>query len=186
MIYLIGGAPRVGKSTLCQRLAKRMAIGWTSTDILFDMLTFDGKAGKKPEWNADPVAIRTTAEWSFPYLQRFVWGVSSHANDYIVEGVWILPAQAKQLANEYAVRVVFLGSTDMSLEKLDRYPGHSKGYARLPFEMRMQIAGDVPSWSRFIRNEAERHDYVYVDTAIDFEARIDEAERALVPAEFQK
>jgi 2-phosphoglycerate kinase len=38
MIYLIGGAPRVGKSILSQRTAARLRIGWISTDLLADML----------------------------------------------------------------------------------------------------------------------------------------------------
>jgi 2-phosphoglycerate kinase len=34
MIYLIGGAPRVGKSTLCQQVSAKLGIGWISTDLL--------------------------------------------------------------------------------------------------------------------------------------------------------
>ena len=179
MIYLIGGAPRVGKSTLCQRFASRLAIGWTSTDTLFDMLTFSGEIGKKPEWNADPNAINATADWFFPYLERYIWGISSLSNDYIVEGVWILPKQALQLAHEFPIRSVFLGCTDMSLEKLDRYPGHSKGYSNLPESMRLLISLDVPLWSRYVCEAAEQFGCPYVDTALDFLAQMNKAERIL-------
>ena len=34
MIYFVGGAPRVGKSILCQQIAAKLAIGWISTDLL--------------------------------------------------------------------------------------------------------------------------------------------------------
>jgi 2-phosphoglycerate kinase len=34
MIYLIGGAPRVGKSILSQQLAAKLNIGWILTNLL--------------------------------------------------------------------------------------------------------------------------------------------------------
>jgi hypothetical protein len=45
--------------------------------------------------------------------------------------------------------------------------------------MRRQIARDVPLWSEFIRQEAERFGYPYVDTASDFPLRLQEAEVVL-------
>ena len=181
MIYLIGGAPRVGKSILAQRLASRLKIGWISTDILYDVLRFKSDDAGKNEWNADPDAIAATAEWFFPYLQRFVWGVNSMAEHYVIEGVSILPAQAARLASEFPVRVVFLGCSNMSLERLDQYPGHSRGYAALPETLRHRIAFDAPQWSAFIQREAAQLGYRYVDTADAFLDRLEEAETALCP-----
>jgi len=38
MIYLIGGAPRAGKSILGQRLCATLKVGWVSTDLLMELL----------------------------------------------------------------------------------------------------------------------------------------------------
>ncbi len=38
MIYLIGGAPRTGKSILGQRIAVKLRISWISTDLLKEFL----------------------------------------------------------------------------------------------------------------------------------------------------
>jgi 2-phosphoglycerate kinase len=38
MIYLIGGAPRTGKTILAQRISARLGIGWISTDLLMESL----------------------------------------------------------------------------------------------------------------------------------------------------
>ncbi len=38
MIYLIGGAPRVGKSLLGQQIAAKLRIGRTSADLLLELL----------------------------------------------------------------------------------------------------------------------------------------------------
>ncbi len=179
MIYLIGGAPRVGKSMLAQRLASRLQIGWISTDILYDVLRFKHEDGGKTEWNADPDAITATAEWFFPYLQRFVWGVNDMAENYVIEGVSFLPAQMARLASEFPVRTLFLGCSNMSLERLDQYPGHSRGYGELPETLRRRIAFDVPHWSAFIQREAAQHGYRYIDTADAFFDRLQQAETAL-------
>jgi hypothetical protein len=179
MIYFVGGAPRAGKTILGQQIAAKLNAGWVSTDLLLTLLRLKNDDGVKQEWNADPTAITTNAEWFSPYLERFVWGVSSLAEQYVIEGVDFLPAQVAQLASQYQLRAVFLGCSRMTLESLDHYPGRSRGYGLLPEVMRRQIARDVPRWSEFIRQEAQRFGYPYVDTVSSFPDRLQEAEALL-------
>lgn len=178
MIYLVGGAPRTGKSILGQQVAAHRKIGWISTDLLVDILRVKDET-LKAEWNAEPEAILATAEWFFPYLERFAWGVSSQAENYLLEGVSFLPVQVKQLSAQYQIRVVFLGCSEMTLETFDQFPGRSVGYSSLPEEFRRQIVKDVPEWSDFIRKECESFGYPYVDTANDFPNRLLQAESIL-------
>jgi hypothetical protein len=138
LIYLIGGAPRVGKSILGQQTSAKLQVGWVSTDLLMELLRV-----KKDE------------------------------------GVDFLPAQVAQLSTHYQMRSVFLGRSRMTLETFDQFPGRSRGYSHLPEEMRRQIALDVPRWSEFIRQEAERFGYPYFDTSGDFAQRLNEAEAML-------
>jgi len=183
MIYLIGGAPRVGKTILCQQIARRLGIGWISTDIVHDLLRLTNVEGIKHEWNAAPSAVVQSAEWFFPYLQRLVWGISKMAEAYVIEGVAFLPEHVARLAMDFQVRAVFVGSSQMTLEKLDKYPGMSRGYGELPEAHRRQIAGDVPLWSQFIRDESQRFGYPYVDTGEHFTQRLQESERILLGGE---
>ena len=180
MIYIIGGAPRVGKSILCQQLSAKLGIGWISTDLLMEVLRVKKVEGVKNEWDASPKAIMETATWCFPYIERFVWGISGMADSYIIEGVDFLPAQVTQLSQNYSIRCVFLGRSEMSLETFDQYPGKSKGYARLPEEMRRQFSQDIPRWSAFIQKEAERFYCPYIDMSDDFSLRLHEAESILL------
>ena len=179
MIYFIGGAPRAGKSLLSQRLCTTLHVGWVSTDLLMELLRVANVVGRKMEWDAAPEAITANAEWFFPYLERFVWGVCSLADHYVIEGVDFLPAQVAQLSAQYPARAVFLGCSQITLEDLTRFPGRSPGYGRLPEELRRQIVEDVPRWSAFIRQEADRFGYAYVDMASDFSERLSEAENVL-------
>jgi hypothetical protein len=182
MIYLIGGAPRTGKSLLGQRLCTTLKVGWVSTDLLIELLRVRNAAGIKVAWDASPEAIIANAEWFFPYLERFIWGVSSLVDHYVIEGADFLPAQVAQLSTQYPIRTVFLGCSRMTLEGLDQFPGRSRGYGSLPKSLRQKIANDVPRWSAFICQEAERFGYVYLDMVSDFSQRLAEAEMVLKAA----
>ena len=184
MIYLIGGAPRTGKSILAQRLAAQLRIGWISTDLLEHLLQFKQVEGIKTEWNAAPEAIAAAAEWFFPCLERFVWDIHSMAESYVIEGVDFLPEHVVRLSAHYPLRSVFLGCSTMTIDQFDQFPGRSPGYAFLPEEMRRQFAQDIPLWSEFIRQEAGRCGCPYIDMSGDFHARQNEAGALLGASKF--
>jgi hypothetical protein len=179
MIYLRGGAPRAGKSILAQKLAAQLRIGWISTDLLTEILKAKNVPGLQHKWDATPEAVTATSEWFFPCLERFVWGVNSMTDNYLIEGVSFLPAQVAELSDQYPIHSVFLGCSQMTLEKFDKFPGHSRGYADLPEETRRQFAHDVPLWSEFIRQEAVAWNCRYIDMSDDFSSRLAEAEAVL-------
>lgn len=179
MIYIIGGAPRSGKSILSQRLSAKLKIGWISTDLLEELLRVSKAEGVKYEWNASPEAIMAAADWFYPYLERFTWGISSLADNYVIEGVDFLPEQVARLSARYQIRTLFLGCSIMTLERFNQFPGRSEGYSFLPETMKRQIVQDVPLWSEFIRKEAGRFGYPYIDTSSDFPSRLNEAEKIL-------
>ena len=179
MIYLIGGAPRTGKSTLGQRFAAKHKIGWISTDLVMEVLRVTGVRGAKAEWNASPEAIESNAAWFFPYLERLVWGLDSQADGYVIDGVDFLPNEVSQLSEKYRVRAVFLGRSKMSLVHFDRYPGKSPGYAQLPAPVRRRIVDEIPRWSAYVQEAAQRSGYPHVDMVGGFRVRLDEAEAEL-------
>ncbi|HET9905332.1 MAG TPA: hypothetical protein VFQ23_01790 [Anaerolineales bacterium] len=179
MIYLIGGAPRAGKSVLGKQAAAKLNIGWMSTDLMMELLRVKNEEGVKTEWNANPEAITANAVWFLPYLERLIWVFSSLAEDYLVEGADFLPAQVAQLSKQYEIRSVFVGCSEITLEQLDQFLGRSPGYAFLSEDMKRQVVHDVPLWSEFIRQEAERFGYPYIDTSGDFPSRLHEAETLL-------
>ena len=175
MIYLVGGAPRSGKSVLGQQVAGHLNIGWVATDVLRSMLKAEGDGS----WDATPEAIIASADWFFPHLKRFVWGISALADDYLIEGVHFLPSHAAELAKDFALRSVFLGCSTLTLERFDDFPGRSQGYAALPLELRQQIVRDVPTWSAFVGEQAKFAGRHYMDMTGDFTQRLAEAELVL-------
>lgn len=179
MIYFIGGSPRASKSILAQQISAHLHIGWVSTDLLMTLLRVKNIEGVKTKWNAAPEEIAAAAEWFFPYLERFVWGVSSMADGYVIEGADFLPDQIMQLSAQYPLRSVFLGCSRMTLDRFDRFPGRSHGYSSLPPLVRSRLAQDIYLWSEFVRQEAERFGCTYIDMSDDFQLRLSEAEALL-------
>jgi 2-phosphoglycerate kinase len=171
MIYLIGGAPRSGKSTLCQRFARGHRFGWIATDVIKELLPHTTES----QWNASPEAIAVVARRFAPYLEKIVWGVSSLASNYVIEGVEICPEQVADLSRRFDIRSVFLGCSAMTLERFDRFPGKSQGYAGLSKDVRARMSADIPMWSSFVRDEAKRYGLPYIDTSDGFESRLDDA-----------
>lgn len=181
MIYLIGGAPRVGKSILSQRIAAQHATGWISTDILIELLRLQTGSVPDIEWNV-PATIATSADWFFPYLERFVWGVSSLAQSYLIEGTHFLPGHVARLSAQVSLCCVFLGCSSMTRERFEQFPGQSKGYVGLPEDLQQRIVQHVPMHSEQIRRESEHFGFPYIDMVGDFEARLREADLALTAA----
>jgi adenylate kinase family enzyme len=72
MIYLVGGAPRAGKTILGQQISTKLSVGWISTDLILTLLRLKNDERVKQEWNAGSAAIMANAERFFPYLERFV------------------------------------------------------------------------------------------------------------------
>ncbi len=155
MIYFVGGAPRSGKSSRGQRVVANLKIGWTSTDLLKDLLRVQDVEGGPAVWEWDPQTIAASAEWFYPFLERYVWGLNPIADHYLIGGVDFLPRQASLLAEKFPLRSVFLGCLEMDFALFDRYPGRSRGYAGLPESTRRHLVGMIPEWSAFMRSEAE-------------------------------
>jgi 2-phosphoglycerate kinase len=68
VLYLVGGAPRVGKSSLAQRLLDIYGIPWLPTDVLRTVLR-----RVLPELDAidqDPVDASLLAEVMYPHVEQ--------------------------------------------------------------------------------------------------------------------
>lgn len=75
MIYLIGGAPRCGKSILAQQVSANLKADWISTDLLMELLRVKNDEGVKTEWNTALESITSNAEW-FSHILSVLSGAS--------------------------------------------------------------------------------------------------------------
>lgn len=109
MIYLIGGAPRLGKSIIARRLSKKLGIPWVSTDFLWAIATkYTSPREQRRLWPTIPEPEEGTAFIKLPLekqvrfqfheaqslwtaLRTFVHYHTVSRDDVILEGVHLTP-----------------------------------------------------------------------------------------------
>lgn len=201
MIYLIGGAPRCGKSILARELAAKKNIGWLSTDRLWTVVfnstpksqlkkKFPGyflykRAGDyafetySPKTLLQKELIESVSIW--PGVRGLINSLAHYKQDFVIEGVHLLPKLVSQLKKTDTwrnIKIVYLVKTDLGKIK-DGIPKNKRD------EMDWLLAGgiDVPGRldsaakmisheSKYIQAEAKKYKFNVVNTGDDFRQKI--------------
>jgi len=90
VLYLVGGAPRVGKSALAQQLLEADGIPWLPTDVVRTVLR-----GVLPELDAvdqDPVDAARLAELMYPHVEHAAEVYAEEAEQFLIEGFELSPS----------------------------------------------------------------------------------------------
>jgi hypothetical protein len=181
-LYLVGGAPRVGKSSLSQRLLELDKIPFLPTDVLRTVLR-----RVLPELDAidqDPVDHSLLAEFMYPHIEQAAEVCAEEAACYLIEGFDLSPSYLPRLQaalEQTEVRGCFLGHGSFSIEDLTGYRGpkpQHRGAARAEL-------GEAAAWirrrSRQLREECAAVGVPYVDVGeLGFEAAMLQARRVLL------
>jgi hypothetical protein len=123
-LYLVGGAPRVGKSSLAQRLLESDGIPWLPTDVLRTVLR-----RVLPELDAidqDPVDALLLAEVMYPHVEQAAEVCAEEAERFLIEGFELsptYPARLRAALEGTAVRAYFLGHEGFRVKDLVAYRG---------------------------------------------------------------
>jgi 2-phosphoglycerate kinase len=137
MIYLIGGSPKCGKTTLAKKLSLTLEIPWLSTDSLQSVVkayTNKRDIPKKFPWSirrkqkrnndivydtfsADEIIrfYRRQAESVFKAIEMMTICEIIDGNDLIIEGYHLEPSLVARLQKKYGkknIRGIFLIKTD--------------------------------------------------------------------------
>lgn len=140
MIYLIGGPPKCGKTTLAKKLSKKLGIPWVASDTLqvvareyvskyaskkeidelYPHSAQKGKTNDKTYSLNTPKQIAKNymkqAQASYDAIDMFSICEITDGNNYIIEGYHITPQLAAQLIKKYGCkhfRVLFLVKSDI-------------------------------------------------------------------------
>lgn len=124
MIYLIGGAPRVGKTQLVQRVLQKKPMHAVSTDAIRHMLrktipsdVLPPEIASVPNIGSQPpteIVARQNQESEalWPYLVELMQSYNEDGYDLLVEGVAVLPHLVAQL--HFAHRAIVVSNNDSS------------------------------------------------------------------------
>jgi 2-phosphoglycerate kinase len=138
MIYLIGGPPKCGKTTLAKKLSKKLKVPFVSTDTLevvtmeyvwkyapdkFDTLyPHSASKGKNNDETYSKTSPKQIAKYYFKQAKATHSAIDSFSiceisdgNDFIIEGYHITPQLVASLFKKYGkenFKTVFLVKTD--------------------------------------------------------------------------
>jgi len=139
MIYLIGGPPRSGKTTLAKTLAKRLGIPWISTDTLeaisrayipkyqwqkvypYSHLRRKGGARNNDEfyeiYSASKIiqVLKAQAKSTYKAIDTMIANEIDNGNDYIIEGYHLVPEFVQTLIKAHGKKNI----RTLSLTKFD-------------------------------------------------------------------
>lgn len=166
MIYLIGGAPRVGKSQFMQKLVERKPMPSFSCDFLYDL---------KQIKNLDDFGAADILEKGrsfLPALKELLINVALRAEDCVIEGEVILPEFIPELAKTYKIRCCFLGLSEANLEDIISHGGFFN-WPQYKIDNNLEqevatLAERTVRRSRTIQSEAEKYKLPYFDLANNY------------------
>ena len=198
MIYLIGGAPRCGKTIAARRLQQILGCSYLPSDYLGAVIgryiPAEQRATRLPAVGSgtanDERFVRFSAaemlagyqmraRTSWPGIQALIEYALYDDQSYIVEGFHIEPAFAHHLANTYGSQhlcVGFLVKADLAaiitgLQDARERRDWARDRTTAPATFRL-IAAWVQHYSAYIQAEADRYGYPTFLTDTAFESDI--------------
>ncbi len=183
MIYLIGGTPRCGKTTVAKRLAKQLNISWIATDYLtasaFQFIPEHEQGNNFPlskayeeygtndgvyrQYSAQEIAgfYKSQAKTMWPAVKMFMRAAVRDGEDFVLEGYHFLPQLVAGLDEEIIknIKVVFLYREDVAdIETNLRKGSHPEDWAIQNTQNQstfVKIAEMISTYGLEIKNEAE-------------------------------
>jgi len=190
MLYLIGGAPRLGKSLIAKELMRRTDCPWLATDSLCAALT--KMAGKrlpnlfpfKPfssESSRLPTATvvhdqLTDAASMQKSIHAFLQYYENSKEDCILEGMHLLPSSIAEWRSDTPhLQCVFL--IDLNKDNVLRGIAANKepsNWLRDAPEQTLHAVSDFSvALSEYLRAESEKHHISFFERTTDFRKDID-------------
>lgn len=169
MIYLIGGASRVGKSTLAKMLLTRKGISYIPADLLTHAVndTYPDLGLRKNGWDSIPDKF-------FPLLKNILLGIKFYEAGFTVEGDSFFPSHAKELMKEIEMKCCFLGTSNINLKDIR---GHSfyDWVGTRPEKEQQELPGWIIEKSNMFKEDCEKYGITYFDMAIEREKTLEAA-----------
>ncbi|MDZ7611328.1 MAG: hypothetical protein U5L10_01055 [Candidatus Moranbacteria bacterium] len=211
MIYLIGGPPKCGKTTLAKQLSRKKSIPWLSTDTLqsvikpyldpeslpekFPVSYQRGKSNdeKYVKYSTQEIisAYRGQAKTVFRAMEMFALCELTDGNDYILEGYHLEPEVAHKLLSKHPgkIKSIFLLKTDTKKFiqdiKKSSTPNDWIIQRTQKEETYQKIAEMICAYSQSIEKEAGKHSLESINMDQDFNKKIKTALQTLTRPKVQ-
>lgn len=176
MIYLIGGAPRVGKSTLASMILERNHISSISTDVLRNVLDYSPlKIGIKD------LEQNKRSETFFPYFLQLLKILQNKYPNYVVEGDLFTPQQIDSIKERIGLKCCFLGTSNITLEDVKKIDEKLDWVSKMSEEDQNKLPEYFIKRSKEVESEALKFHFPYFDIYPDRNFALESAYQALMP-----
>jgi len=181
-LYLVGGPPRVGKSSLAQRLLELDQIPWLPTDVLRTVLR-----RVLPELDAidqDPVDAILLSEFMYPHIEQAAEVCAEENERFLIEGFELsvsYPARLEAALGNSKIRACFLGNRAFSTDDLAGYQGPKPQHRGALREELGEAATWIRKRSQQLYEECLNAKMRYIDVGeVGFQTAMVEARRHLL------
>ncbi len=182
MLYILGGAPRSGKTLLSRRILYEKCIPFFPIDSLVGAL----KESATALYVNHEVPFIPKAEniWKLtkPLFEFFIF----NEDQYLLEGDPILPLQVDELVQaKYKVRACFMGFNKQrpedKLKLLRRYGKGRKDWTNDVSDEQLEfLIPKMVEFSLYLEKECKKYNIPYFDVSEDFNGARDKAFKYLV------
>lgn len=201
MFYLIGGAPRNGKTIIAKQLSKELGIPWISTDTLesvvsqyvsedkfYDFFPKNKLRKETNNSNDEMYSVYSSQQILDAYVSQgkslaqaievFIQSESYYDHSYIIEGHHLHPSLIAELETKFNIKPIFIGRDDANQINGAISKSQQKNdwviIKTKDKETFPKIAIMLSKFSSFIRNEAAKYGYDYVSMEGNFDERVEE------------
>lgn len=206
MIYLIGGPPKCGKTTLAKKLSRETQIPWISTDTLQNIVWAYSAKEKRPELfphsylrgdsNDEFYSQNNTSdivkdyvvqgETCYKAISMMAETYLTDEDDFIVEGYSVTPEIVDKVFNKLGkehIRAVFLvrHNEEQFIKDVHRSNTPNDWILRKTKEEATfaKIAQMVSAYSRYFEEEASKYNMKVFKMDDDFEKQLSVAQEYL-------
>jgi hypothetical protein len=178
MLYLIGGAPRSGKSLLVRKLLAERHVPYFPIDLLMM-----GVAGGWPDADVDPAASdAVVGERLWPVVRGMALTLIEDALDYAIEGAQLQPAHVAEVTDLHptAVRACFLGyagaAPDEKLRAIRDHTGLANDWIQNHTdEQILAFIRQMTAYSAELRDRCAAYGLRYFEVSQDFDRSLTSA-----------
>ncbi len=182
MLYMIGGAPRSGKTTLARQMFAEYGVPYFSIDTLIASL-----ASASPELGmrvSDPALKRVEIVW--PTIRKVASDVVQSSDDLLLEGDVLLPKHLIEFGHSThaGIKACFIGYADVDpVKKLRAIREHAADGTDWTEELDdarlLDLIGELRTFSEYLRRECCHYKIPYFDGSTCFAGAIREAKTYL-------
>jgi len=174
MLYILGGAPRCGKSIVSRRFVLEKNIPYFSTDFLIEALE---KGAPQLDIKFGPFIPKAEKVW--PILDYLIRGIVDWADNYLIEGDSLLPKYTSGFQDKYKERTncCFVGFTKIKpeekLNEVRKYSSQKDDWTTKRSDQSMLKAiNSMIVFSKYLESECSKYHIKYFDVSENFQENL--------------